>query len=172
MKRNKKRGRKSLLNVQLQRKICALLSEGCDQKTACSICGIGERTYHEWKNRGHNGHEPYASFFSAASRARNVFKARLLKIVTDAAEKEARHAEWLLERRWPNEFGRSENRTIVIDRPLPPVVPAEQPSRTTYYWTTKGNEIPFTREQLDYVAQLRSQYPPTSPSKKNGETQP
>jgi hypothetical protein len=172
MKRNKKRGRKSLLNAQLQRKICALLSEGCDQKTACSICGIGERTYHEWKNRGHNGDEPYASFFSAASRARNVFKARLLKIVTDAAEKEARHAEWLLERRWPNEFGRSENRTIVIDRPPPSVVPAEQEARTTYYWTTKGNKIPFSREQLKYIAQMRSQYPPGSPSEKEWRDRP
>ena len=94
------------MNAALTKKICALLYEGCDQKTACNICEIGERTYHGWKERGRNGEEPYASFFSAASRARDTHKARLLKIVIDAADKDARHAEWLLEKGWPKEFGR------------------------------------------------------------------
>jgi hypothetical protein len=31
----------------------------------------------------------------------------LVKIVIDAADKDARHAEWLLERGWPNEYGRA-----------------------------------------------------------------
>ena len=101
-----KTGRRTLLNGTLTKKICARLSDGCDQKTACSICGIGERTYHNWKERGRNGEEPYASFFSAASRARDTHKARLLKIVIAAANKDARHAEWLLGKGWPREFGR------------------------------------------------------------------
>ena len=121
----KKLGRRTLLNTTLTKKICALLHEGCDQRTACSICGIGERTFHEWKERGRNGEEPYASFFSAASRARDTHKARLVKIVIDAADKDARHAEWLLERGWPNEYGRA-------TKPQPP-----QPEPQTSYLSDK-----------------------------------
>ena len=100
-----KTGRKSILTPALTKKICALLREGCDQKTAASICGIAERTFHSWKERGRDDEEPYAAFFDAASRARNTYKARLLKIVIEAADKDARHAEWLLEKGWPREFG-------------------------------------------------------------------
>ena len=86
------------------------LRDGCNIKMACDICGVGETTFHEWRNRG-RCEEPYASFFSETSRARDAFKADLLSIVVKAADKEA---EWLLERYWPNEFGRSEPREAPV----------------------------------------------------------
>ena len=76
-----------------------------------------------WKQKGEKDQEPYASFFSAASRARDTHKARLLKIVIDAANKDARHAEWLLEKGWPREFGRN---VIVMQEPA-----VYEPTRVT-----------------------------------------
>ncbi len=32
-------------------------------------------------------------------------------------------------------------------------------SRAAAYWTMTGNEIPFTKEQLKYISQLRAAYP-------------
>jgi hypothetical protein len=156
MKAKTQKGRKTLLNPALQARVCKLLREGCNIKTACNICGVGETTYHEWKNRGRCGEEPYASFFSETSRARDAFKADLLNIVVKAADKEARHAEWLLERYWPNEFGRSEPREIIYVRePAPLPVQLQSPEvRTETRWTNE--EIPFSDTQLKYLADLRS----------------
>jgi transposase len=155
MKRKTRQGRKTLLNTSLQAHVCKLLREGCNVKTACNISGIGETTYHEWKNRGRSGEQPYASFFSETSRARDTFKASLLKIIVKAADKEARHAEWLLERYWPNEFGRSEPREIILVRePAPLPVQSQSPEvRTETRWTKE--EIPFSKAQLKYLSDLR-----------------
>jgi hypothetical protein len=89
------------------------------------------------------------------SRARDAFKADLLNIVVKAADKEARHAEWLLERYWPNEFGRSEPREIIyVHEPAPLPVQSQSPEvRTETRWT-KG-EIPFSKAQLKYLSDVR-----------------
>src|SRR5439155_22647273 len=105
MKRQKEtRGRKSLLNAALSKRLCRLLAQGSAIKSACVMCGIGERTYHDWNDRGQKGEQPFARFFSAATRARETHKANLIKVVLAAADKDARHAEWLLERQFPDEF--------------------------------------------------------------------
>jgi hypothetical protein len=153
-RRRKTRGRVTLLTAALKKRICGRLRDGCNVKTACNICGIGETTYHEWKNRGRAGEEPYASFFSETSRARDTFKTNLLKIIMKAADKDARHAEWLLERGWPNEFGRSEPREIIYFHE-PAALPVQVQSlkvRTETRW--KKDEIPFSKSQLKYLSDL------------------
>jgi hypothetical protein len=49
------------------------------------------------------------------TRAREGHKAKLIQVVMEAAHQDARHAERLLERQFPAEFGRTEPRTIVIE---------------------------------------------------------
>jgi hypothetical protein len=94
-----KRGRKTLLTATLQRGICKLLEAGNTVKTASAAVGISERTFHNWCERN-------PAFLAAIARARAKAKIKLVAIITDAAKIEARHAEWLLERGWPNEYGR------------------------------------------------------------------
>ena len=92
---------------------------------------------------------------------RNLARARCLQggsanIVVKAADKEARHAEWLLERYWPNEFGRSEAREIIyVHEPAPLPVQSQSPEvRMETRWTKE--EIPFSKSQLKYLSDLRS----------------
>jgi len=141
MKKQKEtRGRKSLLNAALTKRICKLLAQGIAIESACIICGIGSRTYFEWQERGKAGEEPFARFFSAVTRAREMHKANLIKVVLAAADKDARHAEWLLERQFPDEFGRPEPRTVIIQQP--PVPPMPPPViETTHEWR-KGADVP------------------------------
>jgi hypothetical protein len=54
----KRRGRRTILNRGLQKRICALLAKGLDQKSACNLAKIPYSTYNEWKARGQNGEEP------------------------------------------------------------------------------------------------------------------
>jgi hypothetical protein len=111
-----KPGRRSILNQKLQSKICRLLAQGSAIRSACIINNIGERTFFDWQTRGKAGEEPYARFFAAVTRARETHKAKLIQIVLEAAHKDARHAEWLLERQFAAEYAPSERRAI--ERPV------------------------------------------------------
>ncbi len=101
----KKRGQKAALALrpELTAAIVTLLSEGLSIKSSCNLCGVSERAYHEWTRRGQAGEEPYAAFFDAASRARDSWKARLLRRLNEGDDWRA--AAWLLERCFPAEFG-------------------------------------------------------------------
>ncbi len=66
-------GRKPTLETdsQLTERVCALLAEGVSIQTACNLCDISERAYHDWLRRGRAGEEPYAAFFKQL-RAREI----------------------------------------------------------------------------------------------------
>jgi hypothetical protein len=93
------RGRKSLLNAKLQKKICSLLSCGNTIRTVADAAGISQRVYFEWCER-------HPHFAQATTRARANAKIKLVSIITEAAKIDARHAEWLLERSHPQEYGK------------------------------------------------------------------
>jgi hypothetical protein len=114
------RGRKTRLNRALTTRICALLAKGSSIKSACILCNVGERTYFDWQERGKAAEQPYETFFFAATRAREQHKQKLIEVVIKAADRDARHAEWLLERQFPREFAPYERRPI----------PQEEPSTT------------------------------------------
>ncbi len=99
-------GRKPTLeiNPQLTERVCALLAEGVSILSACNLCDISERAYHDWLRRGRAGEEPYAAFFDAASRARDSWKARLIRRVDLCAER----GDWRLPRfSWSASFRQS-----------------------------------------------------------------
>ncbi len=125
--KKQKRGPKAALAVrpELTEAIVTLLSEGLSIKTACNLCGVSERAYHEWTARGQAGEEPYAAFFDAATRARVAWKARLIsRIEASAAGGDWRPAAWLLERQFPAEFGgRHEEGKRGADGLLPSTAP-------------------------------------------------
>jgi hypothetical protein len=109
------RGRPIRLNAALQRRVCALLRKGSTIKSAMILCGVAERSFHSWMKRGKRNEQPYKSFFDAASHAREQHKANLIAVVREAAHKDARHAEWLLERQFPHEFAPYDRRPIPVE---------------------------------------------------------
>jgi hypothetical protein len=133
MKRS--RGRPIVLNAALQKRICALLQKGSTIKSAAILCGVAERTFHSWMERGKRSEQPYKSFFDAASRAREQHKANLIAVVREAAHKDARHAEWLLERQFPHEFAPYDRRPIPVE-PEP-----EKRINVAFVVDTKGKNL-------------------------------
>jgi hypothetical protein len=129
------RGRPIVLNATLQKRICALLQKGSSFKSAAILCGIGERTHHEWMERGQKGEQPFASFFSAVTRAREQHKANLIAVVREAALQDGRHAEWLLERQFPHEFAPYDRRPIPVE-PEP-----EKKINVAFIVDTKGKSL-------------------------------
>jgi len=110
MKKPKKRraGRPTLCTRELTKKLCAVLEQANTIKTACALTGISEKNYFNWRAQGETGERDYVYFFQSTTRARARAKERLVNIIMRAAENDARHAEWLLERSWCNEYGRAE----------------------------------------------------------------
>lgn len=129
------RGRPIVLNAALQRRICGLLAKGSTIKSAAILCGVAERTFHSWMERGKRNEQPYKRFFDAASRAREQHKANLIAVVREAAHKDARHAEWLLERQFPHEFAPYDRRPIPVE-PEP-----EKRINVAFVVETKGKSL-------------------------------
>lgn len=78
---------------------------GVPEKYAAQASGISQSTFHDWIKKGAAGIEPYAAFRQAVKRssARAVFK---LMVRGLSGGKGSSQAAWILERRFPLEFGK------------------------------------------------------------------
>jgi len=118
----KTRGRKTLLNATLQKRICALLRDANSIETAAQACGISPRTVYNWIERAsEKGEEKFADFACSIARARAEAKRKLVKVLVDASALDWRSAAWILERGFCNEYGRA-------TKPPPP--PPPEPETT------------------------------------------
>jgi hypothetical protein len=50
------------MSPELTNQIVEFIQQGCDQKTACNLAGAPYSCYNEWKEKGSEGKEPYATF--------------------------------------------------------------------------------------------------------------
>lgn len=97
-------GRPSKLTPELQKEICKYLELSVAAKYAARSCGISESTYYDWVNKGADGIEPYVEFSEAVDQA----SARAVPNLTArglAGGKGSSMAAFLLERRFPDEYG-------------------------------------------------------------------
>jgi len=134
----KTRGRRPLLNAKLQKQICKLLSQGHTIATVCEAVGIAERTYYDWR-------EKHLHFSQAATCAIGRSKIFLVEKLRRASDWRAQ--AFLLERRWPEEFGRSVERQL----PKEPEPERQGPSIQFSVRLPDGRKIPSTAQQLEKV---------------------
>lgn len=101
-------GRPSKLTPELQDEICGYIANGLTARDACLIVGIGETTFYRWKAEGEEQEEgKYRDFREACARADAEFKkARIRSIKSAGDEGDWKASAWLMERRFPSEFGR------------------------------------------------------------------
>lgn len=100
-------GRPTKLTPEVQKTVCDTVSGGGTDRVACLRAGISVSGLGEWKRRGAAGEEPYAAFLAAYKRAEGDFGLRNLALIGKAAQDGTwQAAAWLLERRYPEEYGR------------------------------------------------------------------
>ena len=135
-----KRGRRTLLNVKLQKQICGYLSDCCTVRTACEASGISESSFFLWIEKGEQGQSPYKEFSDAITRARGRAKARIVRSLLD--EKDWRARLEVLARVFPDEYGRRE---IIPPPPAPPPRPPDlsKSVRVTYHGVPDVNLMEF-----------------------------
>jgi hypothetical protein len=101
----KRGGRKTLLTKPLSRKIERLLAQGHSIAVVCQTVGIGERTYYQWCERN-------PQFAQATTRA--IGKSKIALVNKLRRSDDWRASAFLLERRFPVEFGRCAERELPV----------------------------------------------------------
>jgi hypothetical protein len=115
-------GRPSKLTPEARDRLCRAIRAGCSLKDAALCAGIDRATLQRWLARGRAEQAgEYCDLCGAVTRARAECEVRCLALINRAARKDWRAAAWLLERRYPQRFGRPEARPA--RRAAPPPMP-------------------------------------------------
>jgi len=116
-KNNKKQGRPTKLTPELQKEIVDLLKMGNYIETTCAVVGINKTTFYQWliKAKQSKRSTIYTIFSDAVNKAMAYAEARLVALVTRAAEKNWSAAVWILEHKYPERWGKQNVKTENLD---------------------------------------------------------
>ena len=107
MTSKRKPGRPTKLTPEVQQAICDALERGEVHVHAIEHGGIGETTYYEWLAKGEEGIKPYAEFRAATIRAESRGRKKIFDQIQAHAEDDWRAGAFLLERRYPQHYGKA-----------------------------------------------------------------
>ena len=110
-------GRSPLLTPALITIVVLSIEEGLSYKDAANIASVNERTFYYWLARGRkldtNNVEQMSEyeqlclqFFHGVQKAVPQQKQNLIQKIMKAADRNWQAAAWMLERKYPDEFGR------------------------------------------------------------------
>ena len=110
-------GRPSKLTEELQAEICKYIEQGNTYDRACRLTGISDSIFYLWKAEGEKSESgKYFEFLEAVKKAADLFKAWNIGVIMKAAQENTwQAAAWLLERKYPEEFGRRDRFSITVD---------------------------------------------------------
>ena len=104
-------GRPTKLTPEVQERIVKAIGLGATYEHAALAGGVCYVTFNEWMKKGEAGKAPYADFVDAVKLAEGEAVARWLGMIEDAAVAGTwQAAAWKLERRYPETYGRQEQR--------------------------------------------------------------
>lgn len=104
-----KAGRPTKLTPGLQATLVEFIDAGNYRCVAAQAVGVGERTLRDWMKRGED--EPdsiYADFRREVLEAEAAAERRMVAIVVMAAAEDPKHAQWYLERKFHQRWGRKD----------------------------------------------------------------
>lgn len=117
--------RKTKLNKETQARICELIKAGNYFAVAAQAAGITEQTFYNWKRRGEAAEErqrlgekltaqerQFLSFLEAIKEAENIAHASAVAQIRQAGLKQWQANAFLLERRYPDLWGRRDTTKV------------------------------------------------------------
>ncbi len=107
MSSKRKPGRPTKLTPEVQQTICDALERGEVHVHAAEHGGISEATYYNWIRKGEEGDKEYVEFLLATMRAEAEGRKEIFKKIRCATETDWRAAAFLLERRYPQHYGKA-----------------------------------------------------------------
>jgi len=103
----RKRVSRSKLTKPLVDELVEILSAGNYIETACRSVNLPRGTFDTWHAKGRRGEKPYADFVERIDQARALGEIAKVAKVTAAADDDWRAAAWLLERQYPDRWGKA-----------------------------------------------------------------
>lgn len=103
-------GRPTKLDGECQERFIEAVREGLPYSTACALAGISEATLHNWRIKAEaDSASPYFDFIKAVKAAEaEAEQANLTRIRKAADNGQWQASAWILERRHPDKWGRTE----------------------------------------------------------------
>lgn len=115
-------GRPTKLNEQVVQHVETVLRAGGYMETAAAVAGVSKQQFYEWLRRGDPdaedaADEPYRRFRERVEQARADGEARNVTVIARAAVTNWQAAAWLLERQYPERWGRPSQRKDDDEKP-------------------------------------------------------
>jgi len=96
-----------LLDDQLTERLLTAIKLGSYIEHACYYAGINSSTFRMWRKKAEQGIEPYKSFWIEVTKAESEAIIRRLGRIEKAGQEGNWTADaWVLERKYPDKFGR------------------------------------------------------------------
>lgn len=104
----RKLGRPGKLTPELQESIVQGIKAGNYAEVSARNSGIAPTTFFRWMQQGEDRPGLYRKFRESIRNAEAFSEARAVAIVANGMLADPKHAEWYLERKHPNRWGRHE----------------------------------------------------------------
>lgn len=117
-----RRGRRALfLRAETRERLLDALRAGATHQIAADHAGISVRTLYSWMAWGREGAPTYAELLAEMEAAQAGGALQCLAVIREVAVKgkQWQAAAWLLERRYPSQYGRPETRRVPDELPPP-----------------------------------------------------
>lgn len=99
-------GRPTKLTPDVQTRLEAALKAGATQELAAMRAGIGVSTFYAWKKKAEEGDADFKDFLDVIDSAAAEGAMKALEKITAAMDDDWKAAAWILERRYPEMYGR------------------------------------------------------------------
>ncbi len=93
-------------SIGLHTHICELIKKGHRPVIAAQQAGIASHTFYRWMNLGKNGDPHLYQFAEDVEQAVAIFEGTMTDKVIEDTDKDAKSAQWLLERRFPEGYSK------------------------------------------------------------------
>lgn len=118
-KTGRKTGRRLLLNDEMIETICQHIESGMSNTDMCDYLGIVTETYYGWlriaENQIKDGVKKsiFITLSDKVRTARQKFKQFHIQNINKASSTQWQASAWMLERRFNDEYGRADKRSVV-----------------------------------------------------------
>ena len=109
-----------LLDEQITERLLQAIKLGAFTEHACHYAGITSATFRKWRQNAMDGIEPYKSIWEEVNLAESeAIVRRIARIEKAGADGNWQADAWVLERKYPDKFGRREKVTLQADPNAP-----------------------------------------------------
>lgn len=104
--------RPTKLTPEIIEQICLFIENGNTNKDACYMAGISEAIFYLWLQKAKKlkkkskANAIYFELLESIKKAESKFRAYHISIINTSAKRNWQASAWMLERRYPSEYGR------------------------------------------------------------------